>query len=479
MKKVWFIVSLVLIVVVLIGIFIVWFVKLPISSTELDYVNKRTSAVFGIPLGINKGYRDLMGNIILEEVSYSPEFFGSRFVAKYNEVLNFLSGITDYLEFSFHSNSVNFQDLSRVIGSLGMSDEEIFNIVTNLVSYYIDKISIESFSNIIVDGKIRNKDIFYHHAEKLINAWIEVSVRMSMLEIELSKEADSFKKKMESVVDSLRQEIYSEYLEELQKGRTSLPSDLFVQFLDREVAVVKSNLTSYQKKIDAIYQKLSVLREGYKIGWDEKGNMLKRDPQKYIDRYLANFPYYLIKRLVSYEFISLPKILVLENPIYRMRLTNGRVFLEVEGKVWGRSGNFHFRGFLGQGKIDGTIGISSFENIANIKNVVVNFSSKLFMDTLNGEYDCKVEIDSGVPEEVARSIFTNSKVIESVIRELTSEEGFVSTFVLDEVDNLFRSYKSQYEKYRVGIIKDMEGVYREFLKEVEKSRHKLRKSYKT
>lgn len=457
-------------------IFSLKLIRLPLSSTEVDYVNKKLSSIFGIPFVLTKGEKDVWGNVIFREVSYTPEFFGSDFVAKYSDVLSFLSLETNSITFSLHSNSINFQELAEVISSLGIGKEKLFDIATNIVKHFIDRLSSNSFSNLAENGKIRNKDIFYHHSDKLLSAWIDVSVKMSHLEIELSRSVDNIKKLMESNVDNFRKDVYSDYLYNAEKGNVHITSDVFVKLLDGEIATVKSNLVTYQKKVDDIYLKLSFLREGYKLGWDEKSNMLKRNPQKYLERYVSNFPYYIIRKIMNYEFVKVPKILVLRDPKYLVKVENNTVHVSVKGEIWD-GGRISFNGSFSNRVWSGKMELSGIKNTLGIGKVVVNFSANLFMDTLGGEYKSTVEPDKEELNEIVVSFLTNSRVIDGIIRDLTTEEGFVSALVEDEIEALFRSYKEQYERYRAGILKDIEKVYREFLKEIEKRKRGLRKSY--
>lgn len=465
-----------LFVISLIVILVIYGVRLPISSTNMDYILNKISSLFGIPFVLDKGYRDLRGNIVFGEVSYKPEFYGKDFYTPYDSFINFLSGSTNSICFSFYSNSLNFQDLSRVIGRLGLSEEEVFDIATNVVDYYVDNISSNSFTNLFAEGKIKNKDIFYKNSEKLINAWIDVSVRISKLELEISKNVDSVKKQMEEDFNSFRQEVYTEYLKDFEKGKAKVTSDIFVNLLDKEMALLKTNLVSCQNKVDSIYSKLSILKEGYKIGWEQRVEMLKKDPQKYVERYISMFPYYLIKRLVSFNFLEIPEILSLRNPKYCLVVSNNVILLNISGYMW-QGGEFYFEGVVSNGVWNGNIDFKKLNNISKISDVSASFYFKPFQDTLNGDYVCNVKLKDKQPKEVLLSLITNQKFVENIIRELTSEEGFVSLFISDESDNLFRSYREQYQRYKVGIEKDVKKVYYEFKVEVEKSKQKLKKSY--
>ncbi|MFN4244949.1 MAG: hypothetical protein ACK4F9_02225 [Brevinematia bacterium] len=471
-----FLILIVLFSIVLLFIIFVTSVRFPLGSTDLDYIVRKSGELLSLNFSVLNASRDIGGRIFFEEVSYLPEFYGKLFVSDYDELVNFLSGRTNYFSFSLKSNFINFRELSESMKSLGLSYDEIFNIVTNFLSLYLDKISIESFSNFIEDGKVKDRDLFYRHSDYMISSWLNVSTKISKMELKISEYVDRTKKNMENYFNSFRQSAYIEYIDAFSKGKTSVSADDFVKFLDDVIAKSKGILVEYQKKVDDIYSKLSVLREGYKLAWDQRVEMFKKDPDKYVSRYVSNFPYFLIKKLVNYNFLSIPSDLNLKDSRYGILVSNNIVFVELEGKLFG-GGNFKFKGFFSNENLVGEVELGGLRNYSGVDKISAQFRGKLFMDTLGGEYEYTIDLGGKLAKDIVISVVTNYNVVEKVLKELTSENGFISIFIEEENDNLFRSYSEQYKRYELGIIKDVYNVYKEFLVKLEKEKMKLRKFY--
>lgn len=465
------IIGVIFIFVVIFGVLFV--IKFPLSSTDLDYVSKKFGNLVGIPFSFRLGVKDLRGYVIFDEVSYLPEFYGNNVIVKAENLFSFLGGNTNSLNFYVYSNSVNFLDISTVAGRLGLDDNEMFEIITNVFDKYLEKVSIQSFSNLLVNGEVKNRDIFYHYSEVFTREWLNLSVKISRLELGISKDVDKIKKDMEEYFNNFRGYAYSVYMDDYSKGYTRVPSEVFVENLEKEVSSLRNVFLKYLSKVDEVYSKLSYLREGYKSAWDMRVEMLKKNPEKYVERYISDFPVYLIKRLISYNFLGLPEVISLKDMYYEL-VYDGVVRIKGKGKVFS-GGEIDFDGTFSNSTL---IGRMSLRNLNNdlVKNANISFSGFLYGDSLNGEYECMVDI--GKPNrDFIFSVLTNDSFINKVIDELLSEKGFVLVFALQEGDNLFRSYLDQYQRYKVGILRDINKLKEEFRKEVEKSKQKLRKSY--
>lgn len=452
------------------------FLKFPFPSTDLDYLNKKLVEKLGLTFEVKNAYKDIFGNVFLD-VSYLPEFYASKVKIKYDDLFSFLlSG--EKISFYCESNSINFADLSVIIGYLGLSDEERFTIATNVVNYYMNTISNTSISNLLVD-----RDVFYKYSDKFINAFVDVSVKMTKMELEVSKDVDKIKKDMEQYFYNFREDSYKEYLLLSSRGNVRVSSDVFIKNLDSSVKDLKNKLISYHKKVDDVFSKLSLLKEGYKIAWDERVKMIKSEPQKYIDRYVMFFPYYLTRMLIRYYYVDVPKVLHLRDVEYTLSSSNGIIYFTLEGKEFNSNCRVFADVVVSNGIWDGIVKYYNSDGNETYldsgkKVVLVKYVFKPFMDTLNGEYKCKFIYSTNFNfTNFVYSTLTNISVVGKVINYMFSEEGFVDSFINEEVDNLFRSYSSQYERYKKGILEDVNKLKKEFYLEVEKEKIKLRKSY--
>ncbi|MGB9621240.1 MAG: hypothetical protein ACPL4C_02235 [Brevinematia bacterium] len=476
MKNYKIVLVLVVLLFLIFPLSLVFFIKFPFPSTDLDYINRKLTDRLGLVFELKNVYKDVFGNVYMD-VAFQPEFYAEGVSVKYDDLLSFLSE-GNQITFTVRSNSINFTDLYLVIGYLGLNDEERFYIATNVVGEYLKKVDNATISNLLI-----SKDIFYKYNDKFINAWLDVSVKITKLELGVSKKVDEVKRKVENYFNNFREEVYKDYLLLSSKGQSKITSDVFVMKLDESVKNLKGKLISYQKKIDDTYSKLSLLKEGYKIAWDEKTKMIKSDPQKYIQRYITVFPYYMIRKLVNYPYIEMPKILQLKNVKYSLSKSNEVIYLTLDGDVYNSSYKFHTDVSISNSYWVGILKYYNFEGNktyidSNKKIVVLRYTFKPFMDTLNGDYNYEfIYSEDFNITNVVYSILTNASVVDKLVKYMFSEEGFVDSFINEEIDNLFRSYTLQYEKYRQGILKDIEELRKAFYLEVEKEKIKLKKSY--
>lgn len=465
--------GVVVLVFVVGGIFL--FLRFPLSSTDLDYITKKFGNIVKMPFSFRKGAKDLRGNVFFEEVSYLPEFYGKEVRVSSDNLFLFLEGRTNTVSFYIFSNSINFQDISEIVGRLGLSEDEMFELITNTMDKYLSKISLKSFSNLVVDGKIKNRDIFYTYSEVFTREWLDLSVRISRLELEISREVDRVKKEIENYFESFRSQVYSKYIEDYSKGYVTMSSEVFVEVLEREVSKLREVFLKYLKKVDEVYSRLSLLKEGYKTAWDARVEMLKKNPDKYLERYISEFPIYLIRKLVDYNFLGIPRILTFRDSHYTLTcVQDGVIKIEGKGKFF-EGGEIEFKGIFSNSTL---VGNAYFRNLRNgkLRDVRVEFRGDLVGDSLSGKYECRVDVGRDNREFVA-SVLRDERFIDEILKSLTSEEGFVSVFVVQEGDNLFKSYYEQYKRYRNGILEDINKLRENFRKEVEKFKQKLRKSY--
>lgn len=468
------------VITILIIIFtIIWFIKLPVGSTETDYVNKRLGKSLNLSLNVNNLKRDLFGNIIAEEVSYLPEFYGDYCIARYDNLIGFLEGSTNSITFTVRSNSINLLELSRIIASLGLSHEEMFSISTNVIKIYLDEVSSNTFTNLIENGVLKNKDIFYKYADKLTSAWVDVSVEISKLELGISKSVDEVKKGMEDILNKFRDDMYSYYIKQSSAKGVPKRIDEFITELDREIQNLKSNLIEYQKRVDEEYSKLRILREGYKTAWDQKIEILKKNPQKYVDLFILNFPVYLLERLERYRFINVPQVLTLRNASYTLSTKNNNIEISIYGDIY-TGGRFRFVGIISNGTWYGIANFEGIESKVGVSSFSVDFEFEPFMDTLNGEYRCRFIADLKFsPTNLIYNFLTNKQNIRKILEEVTSEEGFVASLIDNEVERIITSYKSQFERYKENILRNINKIKTLYEREVENSRQKLKKSITT
>ncbi|MCX8029107.1 MAG: hypothetical protein N2712_03835 [Brevinematales bacterium] len=473
LKSVITIITLILIFIILVIILIIN-VRVPLSSVEQSYINDKILRIFNISFLMSKPSRDIFGNLLFEEISYKPEFYLGGITTDYESFMRFIKQETNVILLKAISNTFNFSELSKIIGRLGLTDEDMFEISTNVLNLYIDKISEHSFDSLIMGGEAVDKNIFYNHSEKFINGWVDASAEISEMEISISKEIDTIKKEMENLINNFREETYSYYVNVSRSKRNIKSIDIFIKELDGEIKYLKSELTSHQKRIDDIFSKLSILREGYKIAWDEKVNIIKKNPEKYISRYISDFPIYVIRKLMKYNLLGIPEVMYVKDVEYRIVHSNNTFIINVIGK-W-NDNDFKFDGFFSNSVWGGTVKLGNIERNLGIDNIEATFSVIPFADTLGGEYKYNVKVEGGDRKNIFKTLFTNQNFVEKVISELTSEKGFVSMFVEEEVDNLLRSYKEQFDRYKVGIIKDTRKIFDNFRIKVEKSKIKLKKS---
>lgn len=471
MKKWIFIVVGVILISLVVGFY---GLKFPLSSTDLDYISRKFGNLTKIPFSFREGKKDLRGNIFFEEVSYLPEFYGKGVVINSDNLFLFLENKTNFLRGYISSNSINFQDISSVIGKLGFSEDEMFDIITNVIDKYLNKVSVQSFSNLLVGGSVKNKDVFYQHSEIFTREWLDLSVKISRLELGVSRDVDKVKKEMEELFYGFRSQVYSMYIDDYSKGYTKVSSEVFVEILEKEISRLRDEFLKYLSKVDEVYSRLSYLKEGYKTAWDTRVEMLKRAPDRYIERYISDFPVYLIRKLIDYNFLGIPKILVFRDGYYELGYYDDRITVKGRANLF-EGGKVEFEGIFSNSLV---VGYVNFRDLNNkmLRNVSVEFIGNLIGDSLNGEYECKVDVGRNRKEFIL-SILSNDSFIDEILRNLTSEEGFVSVFVVQEGDNLFRSYKEQYERYKAGILRDINRLKEDFRKELEKSKQKLRKSY--
>lgn len=466
----------IVIILVIIIFVVIWFIRLPVGSTEMDYINKRLGKNLNLNFNVKNLKRDLFGNVIAEEVSYLPEFYGNYCIANYEDLINFLQGSTNRITFTIQSNSMNLLELSRIIGSLGLSYEERFIISTNVVQLYLNEVNSNTFTNLVEGGVLKNRDIFYKHADKLTSAWVDMSVEISKLELNISKDVDRTKKSMEELLNRFRDDIYSYYIRQSSVARISENLGEFMTELDSEMQKLKNTLIEYQKKVDEEYSRLRTLREGYKMAWDQRIEILKKNPQKYVDMFILNFPVYLLERLERYMFVKIPHVLALRNVSYTLSTTNGNIELSIYGEII-TGGKF---GFVGNISNRTWFGIANFEGVESkvgISSFSVEFEFEPFMDTLNGEYRYKFIPSSKVNlTNLIYNFLTNKQNITKILEEITSEEGFVSSLVDSEIERIVASYRNQFEGYKNEILRNITKLKGLYEKEVEKSKQKLKKS---
>ncbi|MCX8096070.1 MAG: hypothetical protein N3D81_01070 [Spirochaetes bacterium] len=467
------------VITILIIIFtIIWFIRLPVGSTETDYMNKRLGKNLNLSLNVNNLKRDLFGNIIAEEVSYLPEFYGNYCIARYDDLIGFLEVSTNNITFTIHSNSINLSELSKIIASLGLSYEERFSISTNVIELYLVEVSSNTFTNLVENGVLKSKDIFYKHTDKLTSAWVDISVEISKLELGISKSVDEVKKGMEDLLNKFRDDVYSYYIKQSSAKGVSKGINEFITELDREIQNLKSNLIDYQKRVDEEYSKLRILREGYKTAWDQKIEILKKNPQKYVDLFILNFPVYLLERLERYRFINVPQVLTLKNASYTLSTTNNNIEISIHGDIY-TGGKFRFVGGISNGTWYGTANFEGIESKVNISSFSVDFEFEPFMDTLNGEYRYRFITDPKFNlTNLIYNFLTNKQNIKKILEEITSEEGFVTSLIDNEVERIATSYKIQFERYKENILRNINNLKSLYEKEVENSKQKLKKSIK-
>jgi|GEM_PF-3587549 len=471
------IISLVVVASLILITAIVLIFRLPVGSTTVSYINEKLVKLVGIGVNIKNVTTGPLGTKI-EEISYIPDFYAKDVSVDYDELVSFFEGKTNSTTFFVSSNSFDFSSFSKVISVLGIEENIRIEVATNLLPFYINKVS-NKISNLIVRYE-KDKSILLKDPEKFTMYWLDASYEISKMSLGLNREVNERKQKIYKILKDFENEVPKEYFELVSKGKAKHPSYVFAKMFDQKLAEIRNNITNYEKKIDSISSKISLLNEGYKMAWDERTKMIKQDPESYFKRYISLFPYYLARELANYKFINLPDRLNMKSVKYTFTKENEGTEVEIEGYMF--DGRKVISKFFVTNQINTWNGIikitRSDKDTTTIKNgkvedLLCNFSFTP-VSSLSGELNIQV-----IPEtnkyELLYNTLTNTLVIDEVLNNMTKVENLLNIILGTEVDNLLRSYKEQYKRYNDGILKDVDKVVLDFKKYVEKSKSELLK----
>ena len=450
-------------------------IRIPVGSTTTSYINEKIVKLVGIGVNIKNITTGLIG-MRIEELSYAPDFYAKDIRVDYNEFIMFFEGKNNSITFLVSSNSFDFSSFSKEISTLGIEEEIGINVATNLLPTYIDKIDYR-ISNLIRSYE-QNKDILLKYPEKFTTYWLDASYEISKMSLELNKEVSKRKQKIYKLLKDFENEVPKEYFKLANKGKAKEPSYVFAKNFDKKLAEIRASITNYEKEIDNILSKISLLNEGYKIAWEEKTKMIKQKPESYFQRYISTFPYYLAMELANYKFIDLPDRLNMKNVSYTFRKESEGMTVKIEGHMLdGRKVYAEFKTsdqdktWKGILKILKTKSETTTIKDGKAENLVLHFSFTP-ISSLSGEI--KVQL---VPEinkyELLYNTLTNETVINKILTKMTDLENIIDIILTAEVDNLLRSYKEQYKRYYNGILKDVDKVVLSFEKHIQKSKEEI------
>lgn len=474
MKKVTIIVILILLALV---VALSLMIRFPVSSTTVSYINEKLVNLVGIGINIRNVTTGLLG-MTIEEVSYVPDFYAKDVSIDYEKLISFFEGKTNSITFFVSSNSFDFASFSKVIPTLGIEEEIRVEVATNLLPIYIDKIG-NRISNLIENYE-KDKSILLKYPEKFTSYWLDASYEISKVSLELSREVSKRKQEIYKILKDFENEVPKEYFELVSKNKINTPSHIFTKNFDQKLKEVRDNITNYEKEIDSISSKISLLNEGYKIAWDERVKMIKQNPESYFKRYISLFPYYLAREIANYKFIDLPDRLNIKNVTYTFTKESEGKKVKIEGfMLEGRKVFTEFFVTNESNTWNGIIKITkTSKDTTKIKNgkvedLVCNFSFTP-VSSLSGKLEIQIipEIDK---KELLYKTLTNETVINEILNRMTKVENLIDILLSAEVDNLLRSYKDQYKRYYNGILKDSDKVVLDFKKYVEKAKREALK----
>jgi hypothetical protein len=325
MKKVTIIVILILLALVVV---LSLMIRFPVSSTTVSYINEKLVNLVGIGINIRNVTTGLLG-MTIEEVSYVPDFYAKDVSIDYEKLVSFFEGKTNSITFFVSSNSFDFASFSKVIPILGIEEEIRVEVATNLLPIYVDKIG-NRISN-LTENYEKDKSILLKYPEKFTSYWLDASYEISKVSLELSREVSKRKQEIYKILKDFENEVPKEYFELVSKNKINTPSHIFAKNFDKKLKEVRDNITNYEKEIDSISSKISLLNEGYKIAWDEKAKMIKQNPESYFKRYISLFPYYLAREIANYKFIDLPDRLNIKNVTYTFTKESKGKKVKIEG----------------------------------------------------------------------------------------------------------------------------------------------------